>query len=164
MKSKVCTQCKEERLLSEYYTDRRTRDGKFTECKYCSVKRSTEYIRNHKEAHNAACNKWYRNNAKKHLEDGRKWKKNNPEIVREIARRARKKHPERMRAYDAVKWAVKTRKLIRPEKCSKCNRESKVEAHHEDYHKKLDVIWLCRQCHEDITHPQRINYSSVKDG
>lgn len=31
--------------------------------------------------------------------------------------------------------------------CIKCNSTEKVEAHHHDYTKPLDVIWLCRICH-----------------
>lgn len=30
--------------------------------------------------------------------------------------------------------------------CVKCNNPV-VEAHHPDYSKPLDVVWLCRDCH-----------------
>lgn len=32
-------------------------------------------------------------------------------------------------------------------KCAECQIEYKTEAHHEDYTKPLDVIWLCHGCH-----------------
>lgn len=36
---------------------------------------------------------------------------------------------------------------ILKEDCCKCNSSTDVEAHHHDYTKPLDVIWLCRLCH-----------------
>src|SRR4030095_15298421 len=40
--------------------------------------------------------------------------------------------------------------IYRPTKCFKCNSEycfEKFQAHHEDYSKPLEVIWLCTSCH-----------------
>ncbi len=34
-----------------------------------------------------------------------------------------------------------------PNKCSECNEVKKLEAHHSDYSRPLDVTWLCRECH-----------------
>lgn len=31
--------------------------------------------------------------------------------------------------------------------CLVCGSRKEVQAHHEDYNRPLDVIWLCRQCH-----------------
>ena len=65
-----------------------------------------------------------------------------------------KTHPERCRAYKAVQYAVKVGKLVR-QPCTECgiSGESKdgrsfVQAHHEDYSKPLDVVWLCFKCHD----------------
>ncbi len=58
--------------------------------------------------------------------------------------RNREKHHAHTRVCKAVKSGV----LIKPDKCSKCNKTTKVQAHHEDYSKRLDVIWLCISCHE----------------
>lgn len=33
-----------------------------------------------------------------------------------------------------------------PKPCEKCGAE-KVEKHHQDYARPLDVVWLCRPCH-----------------
>jgi hypothetical protein len=80
-------------------------------------------------------------------------------VCREISRRSAKKYikdyPERQRANKAVQYAIKTGKLTR-EPCSECGVSGKskkgraiVHAHHEDYSKPLDVIWLCLKCHDD---------------
>lgn len=46
-----------------------------------------------------------------------------------------------------VKDAIKSGKLIKPEKCSICNSMDRIEGHHADYDKPLDVIWVCKKCH-----------------
>jgi ribosomal protein S27AE len=47
---------------------------------------------------------------------------------------------------NAVQMAVRKRILTR-EPCSRCGAP-KTHAHHEDYRKPLDVIWLCAPCHK----------------
>lgn len=58
------------------------------------------------------------------------------------------------KARQLVQTAVKYGRLIRPSNCSKCSIEGKIQAHHHDYSKPLDVIWLCPLCHgaEHIKH------------
>jgi len=52
---------------------------------------------------------------------------------------------EERRAHAAVLRAIKTGRLIR-QPCEKCGKEKAV-AHHEDYSKPLDVVWLCGSHH-----------------
>lgn len=46
--------------------------------------------------------------------------------------------------------ALQSGKLIRPDNCSKCGVTGKIDGHHEDYSKPLEVIWLCKICHAEI--------------
>lgn len=67
-------------------------------------------------------------------------------LVREWQRR----NPEKLKAHQILSWAVQSKKIIRPNRCSKCNKSSSlgiIQAHHSDYSKPLDVIWLCCTCH-----------------
>lgn len=82
------------------------------------------------------------------------WRARNPDKVKAQSKRdaARNKNAKRHksdkhRAPQAVCRAVKTGKLTRPKTCSKCGMEGKVEGHHPDHTKFLEVVWLCRCCH-----------------
>lgn len=69
-------------------------------------------------------------------------------------RRHRKKHPDKYKARQAVSYAVRTGKLVK-QPCA-CG-ETKVQAHHHDYSKPLDVKWVCFKCHREQEHGQRTN-------
>lgn len=55
--------------------------------------------------------------------------------------------PEKIKARNATGNAVKAGRLVK-EPCH-C-REIRVEGHHEDYDKPLEVIWLCKRCHMGV--------------
>jgi len=58
----------------------------------------------------------------------------------------REKYPEKYRARTAVSNAIRDGKLLR-EPCSGCGKTGRIHAHHDDYSKPLDVVWLCEMCH-----------------
>lgn len=64
-----------------------------------------------------------------------------------------KKDPLKVAAITILNNAVKLGKIKRPIKCQKCKEKKKVQAHHHDYLKPLEVMWLCKKCHELEHHP-----------
>ena len=74
---------------------------------------------------------------------------------RERMRLWRKEHPEKIRAQYAMNYAIATGRLTKPDVCSNCNQGGKIEGHHEDYDKPLEVVWLCRSCHTKLHHIER---------
>lgn len=57
-------------------------------------------------------------------------------------------HPEKIKARDAVRWAIKKGRLKR----SKCPCGCKtalyrLEGHHPSYERPLDVVWVCKKYH-----------------
>lgn len=73
-------------------------------------------------------------------------KRKRPAQVASWKRRNRGK----MLAHLAVYYALKVGKLTKPGACSRCSTPAsgrKLQAHHADYSKKLDVEWLCHECH-----------------
>ena len=53
----------------------------------------------------------------------------------------------RQMAYYTVKIALQNGDLIRPCRCQECGKDCFPDAHHEDYSKPLDIMWLCDSCH-----------------
>lgn len=76
---------------------------------------------------------------------------------REKVKTAAKKSPLVQRAHNAVYNAIKSGRLVRPDRCSGCNKKGAIEAAHVDYSRPLDVVWLCRSCHRrwDADTPKR---------
>ena len=71
--------------------------------------------------------------------------------------RTYKQHnPEKVKCHDAVKRQVKNGTLKR-RPCQICGVPT-ADAHHEDYNKPQEVIWLCRKHHNELhrkTNPAR---------
>lgn len=40
--------------------------------------------------------------------------------------------------------------LIKPQPCEQCGTEERVEMHHKNYDKPLEISWLCRPCHMNL--------------
>lgn len=76
--------------------------------------------------------------------------------VYEAVLRSTKKHWEKQLARVKLGYQIKTGKIRRPETCKHCHKKKKVEGHHTDYSKPLEVDWLCRQCHVDADKQMRI--------
>ena len=54
----------------------------------------------------------------------------------------------KMKAQSLVAKAIKQGILTRPLRCSECGSDHpRIEAHHADYTKPLDVEFLCKRCH-----------------
>ena len=57
-------------------------------------------------------------------------------------------HGFKMKANQLLNTAVKAGTIVKPTCCEHCGGSSKrIEAHHMDYAKALEVSWLCSSCH-----------------
>lgn len=61
----------------------------------------------------------------------------------------RRKNPDAYRAQNALNNAVRDGKIER-KPCEICAQPKGVHAHHRDYSKPLDVVWLCPRCHHRL--------------
>ena len=46
--------------------------------------------------------------------------------------------------------AIRDSKIEKINNCSICRSTLRVEGHHADYSKPLEVVWMCRKCHSAI--------------
>jgi hypothetical protein len=77
--------------------------------------------------------------------------KANPKIKAREEKKIYHKNLEKSRARGRLKMAVYRGKIIKPKNCVQCNVEAKrIEAHHTDYSKPFEVLWLCTECHKRI--------------
>jgi len=139
---KVCTVCGKEKPLLEFYKRNYRPCGYKSECKVCSEKhRQTPEGK-------AAIKRYFQSEkGKAAIKRGNKrYYVNHPEICKAY----REKYPIRYAAYILLDTAVENKKIKKPKRCSMCNRETKIQGHHEDYYKPLEVIWVCQICHKKL--------------
>lgn len=87
------------------------------------------------------------------LARGREWKRLHSAKHAASVAAYRQRHPEKRRAQNAVSYALRKGLLVKGP-CAKCGTNEDICAHHEDYSKPLEVMWLCRSCHVRRHEPQ----------
>ena len=80
------------------------------------------------------------------------WRKKNPEKLKKRVREWKRNNPLKAKAHQYVLWAVRLNVLKKPLECQVCGLNKKLEAHHKDYEKPLEVLWVCKLCHENEHH------------
>lgn len=73
--------------------------------------------------------------------------KTHPEVIRRVVKAWRKRNPEKRSAWWTFANALRAGKLVKPDACPRCGKKGRVDGHHKDYAKPLEVDWLCRACH-----------------
>lgn len=175
---RTCKRCKVEKNDEQFGILRCSKDGINPRCRQCCCESVKKANKSDKAIENKRkyVSEWQKQNREKRLEQSRSWYERNLEKARSMSLEATKKYlstengrkkanqrasewdkknPEKRRAHDRAMYAVETGKLIRPSSCSKCQKECKPHAHHEDYSKALDVIWLCATCHFYLHHESK---------
>ena len=146
-----CKECKKEKLKKtkeknpeKYREKERLRSQKRRQTKEWKEWRKDYQFRNREKISKKAIEEYHKKNG---LQQQKKWKERNKGKIRQYLIKSRKKYPYKVAARKYVSIALNSGILTRPHVCSKCFKECKTEAHHEDYLKPLEIIWLCRSCH-----------------
>lgn len=139
---KKCFKCEETKSLSQFYKHRETLDGHLNKCKDCSRKDAVEHRKKNLERI-----RHYDRNRPNHDERVRKncIRARASGLDRGRSRRYEEKYPEKSTAHTITRNAIRDGRL-KTEPCVVCGND-KAEAHHEDYSRPLDVLWLCKFHH-----------------
>ena len=130
---KRCFKCGVEKPIDEFYRHPQMGDGHLGKCKDCTkydmkVDRQTKpRVREYDRQRSSLPHR---------------------KALRErIAAEWAEKYPERRKAQQAAGNALRDGKLKRPDACEWCKQDKRLQKHHHDYSRPLDVMWLCKPCH-----------------
>ena len=129
MRTKVCFKCDAELPITNFYKHSMMADGHLGKCKACTRYDVRENRKTKVEYYNAY---------------DRRRSKNKERIAKMVAAVPDDVRKARFAVHNAT-----ARGKLKKLPCEACGSE-KVEAHHTDYSKPLDVMWLCRKHHADI--------------
>lgn len=120
--TKTCFKCDVEQPITEFYRHPRMGDGRLGKCKKCTRRDVQENYNGKIEYYRA--------------------------YDRRRGRRPGPKHKEAAR--NAVNAAIVSGRLVRGNCEVGVDCRGRIEAHHDDYKKHLEVRWLCKKHHAEI--------------
>jgi hypothetical protein len=148
---KQCFKCKRVLARESFYAHPQMEDGLLGKCKDCTK----QDVRENYKAKRTTISLYERQ------------RNQTPErraAKADYQRMHRLRNPEKAAARNAIYNALRDGKIVRPEFCGNCGRTAKVQAHHTDYSKPLDVVWLCFDCHRTYGHGQVVTQKEYQQG
>ncbi len=149
---KTCKTCNTTKPYSDFYKHSQMTDGYLNTCKECKRKQQQEIRNNNLEYYQNydrnRPNKEERNEKNKQYLKTENGKLSHAKSIK----RSKEKYPLKYKAKTAVGNAVRDGKLIKPTTCESCGAitlSKRLEGHHCDYSKPLEVMWLCIPCHKE---------------
>ena len=130
---KQCNRCGITKPLTDFYKCRGMADGHFNQCKACKKVYADDYTAKNIEV--------LRAKGRERMRDPERAR-----ISNELTKAWKNADIRRKKCHTAVKTEIRAGRLKR-QPCVRCGDE-KTYAHHEDYDKPLDVVWLCPVCHK----------------
>lgn len=178
--TQTCNVCRLSLPIARFDRDRTSKSGYAHRCKRCYAERRAV-----REASGAgrllAEQRWRKQDAKRSAsadyraakrERSRRERPNYREASRERTRLYRDRFPEKAAARAAVKNAVASGALVRPDRCEKCGDLDRRGAdgrrlihahHHQGYDNPLAVQWLCAICHAAAHRHERSRQKEMTD-
>lgn len=149
---KVCFKCGgDPQPLSNFYKHAGMADGHLNKCKKCTQKDvKKRYYDKPEQIREYERKRHQTDHRKEYIAKHRpvyKQTKDFKESVKKSHRKYRKENPDKYKAHTTLNNAVRDGRLDK-EPCGICG-DINSQAHHEDYSKPLDVIWLCDKHHKE---------------
>lgn len=144
MSTKQCFKCGVTKAVDAFYKHSRMKDGHLNKCISCTK----NDVSNHRLENIERIRSYDR--MRSSMPSRKQKLKQNFEKWRDA-------HPLERKAQIIVGNAIQRQKL-KKQPCFVCG-ETKVDAHHPDYSRPLDVIWLCRPHHIKL-HAEHMKYKN----
>lgn len=144
---KKCFKCGETKPLEDFYKHPKMADGRVNKCKECN---KADVISNRLKRKNYYDAYDRLRSTTEHRRDQKRAREARPEVKSRRSTYIRQyAHSEKQKeATTAVASAVKKGTIVKLP-CFVCGN-TKVEGHHPDYDRQLDVIWLCTKHHAEV--------------
>jgi hypothetical protein len=99
---------------------------------------------------------WHQQNRDSANARRKKLREEHPELERAQKAAYNARYPERRKAQNAANYAQEIGRIVKPANCQGCGLETeRLDKHHFDYDKPLQVTWLCDSCHGLIDQRRR---------
>jgi hypothetical protein len=149
--TKICKHCQTAQPLECFYTHPEGKYGRLHICKEChkaavrenrskNAERLQQYDRDRAwNPERVAARKAYQEQMK-----------DDPEFQRKAAERKAfwaNKNMVKRRAQIMAGNAIRDGRVIPASTCERCGGAGRIQGHHEDYYKPLELTWLCSSCH-----------------
>jgi hypothetical protein len=145
---KQCPACQVIKPMDAFYAHPKAADGYSNKCKECTRK-AVKANRDAKRDYYLRYDRNRPNKAARLAKVAEYQKTERGKAVRAIAgQNYAERWPGKRAAHIAVRNSLRDGRLVRPAICSACEKACTPEAHHSDYSKPLDVMWLCTPCHK----------------
>jgi len=148
MAEKICGACKRARPLDAFYRDWRTANGHLAKCIDCTRRivrqnrlTNIEHYRDYDQARNTDPKRVLAHAEYNRSDRGRA-------VAKEKNRRWKEKNPEKRYAQYLLNYRRRSDPTFKPQPCAKCGNPI-TQAHHGDYSKPFDVVWLCAKHHNE---------------
>lgn len=139
---KFCRQCRTAKPLAEFYKTKRWYSSACKECTKAAVRTyraaNLEKVQEYDRQRGLLPHRKEAVKARAHRYADRRG---------EQAAAANERHPVERRARVTLGNGLRDGRLIRPAACQSCGAKERLDAHHPDYSKPLEVMWLCKRCH-----------------
>lgn len=146
---RVCSICKIEKDLEDFYKSKIEKLGREYRCKECASKKMKKYIGKDPEGWKKRSKVWREKKVKEnpnfYKERYIQFKESNDKYQKKNRDKNKIKH----QAHAQVYWDLLKGKISKPETCENCMKvpKNRLEAHHPDYNEPKNIIWLCKECH-----------------
>ena len=146
MNEKSCKRCGELKPFSAFYKHQQMADGHLNICIECTKSRVARHRKENIEYIN-----WYdrlRANMPNRVEQRRLWSEKNKRKSNRSKLDWQSKNSKKRECHIKVGNALRSGRLQK-QPCVECG-DVNSEAHHPDYSKPFDVVWLCKRHHNQL--------------